>query len=72
MTAWLLAAAGAAIAFLFSFIQGRLTGARAEHNANRAREADIYEKHLQEIAEAAGARNAVRRHGVPDDKYRRD
>lgn len=72
MTTWLFAAAGAAIAFLFSFIQGRLSGAGAERNANRAREADAYEKHLQEIADAASARSAVRPDSLSDDKYRRD
>ncbi|HWK64111.1 MAG TPA: hypothetical protein VNS34_04180 [Rhizobiaceae bacterium] len=72
MSSWLLAAGGAAAALLFTFIQGRLSGANAERNANRAKDADAYETHLREIADAAHARSAVRPGGVPDDKYRRD
>jgi uncharacterized membrane protein YdjX (TVP38/TMEM64 family) len=72
MSGWLVAAGGALAALLVAFLQGRLSGAEAERKANRAREADAYEKHLQEIADAASARNAVRPDGVPDDKYRRD
>lgn len=68
MSAWLIAPVGAAVALLFAFIQGR----NSTRNANRAREADAYETHLQEIADAARARNAVRFDGLPDDKYRRD
>lgn len=73
LTTWLAAIAGAAIALILTFIQGRLSGAKAEHNANLARESQIHEKHLQEIADAAAARNAVDPDCLPDsDIYRRD
>lgn len=72
MSSWLLAAGGAIAALFLAFIQGRLSGARAQRNANRAQDAAAYETHLQEISDAARARNAVPPGGVPDDKYRRD
>lgn len=72
IAAWLIAIGGGAIALVLTFLQGRLSGAAAERNANRAREADAYETHLQEIADAASARNAVGPGSVQRDKYRRD
>ena len=47
--------ASAALA-LGSYVKGRLAGAKAERNANRAKEADAYEQHLKELADAANAR----------------
>jgi len=60
---------GAVIAALIAFFKGRLDGAKAERNRNRAKEADAYEKHLKDIADAGNARP----HGLPvDDPYNRD
>lgn len=48
-------------------------GVKSERNRTRAKEADAYEKHLKEIADAADARNSVRVDRVPEhDPYRRD
>jgi len=64
---------GAVIAALIAFFKGRLDGAKAERNRNRAKEADAYEKHLKELEGAAAARNRVQPGRVPDDDpYRRD
>lgn len=46
---------------------------RAERNANRAKDADAYEQHLKELADAANAGNRVRpSDGLSDDPYNRD
>lgn len=60
--------AAAALA-LGSYVKGRLAGAKAERNANRAKEADAYERHLKEIADAADARPVG---SVSDDPRNRD
>lgn len=73
LTTWLIAAGGALVAVILAVMKAWFSGAKASQDAARAKEADAYEKHLQEIADAARARNAVRPDIVPDDdKYRRD
>lgn len=70
---WLLAAGGGLVLLIVIWLQGRLSGAKAERNANRAKEADAYEKHLQDIADAANAGNSVRpSDSLLDDPYNRD
>ena len=49
--------------------QQRLAGAKAERNAQKAKEADSLEKHFQDIADAAGARPSG---SVSDDPNNRD
>lgn len=54
-------------------IHQRRAGIQAERNKIRAREADKYEQHLQEIAAGHDARNRVDSNRMPnDDPYRRD
>lgn len=66
----ILYALGAAVfVALVAFIKGRLDGARDERNRNRAKDADAYEKHLKDIADAGNARPTG---GVSDDPYNRD
>lgn len=60
-----------AIGFAGALLYGRRSGAQAERNRTRAREADAYEKHLKDIADAADARNSVSPDSMPDDPYRR-
>ncbi len=72
LTSWLIAACGGLVLLIVTWLQGRLSGAKAERNANRAKEADAYEKHFQDIGNAASARNALGPDSLPDDKYRRD
>lgn len=72
MTSWLIAASGGLVLLIVTWLQGRLSGAKAERNANRAKEAGAYEKQLQDIADAANARNRVSRLSVDKDPYRRD
>ena len=52
--------------------QQRRAGAKAERNKQRAKEADAYEKHLQDLAAAADAGNRVDPLSMPDDPYNRD
>lgn len=62
-----------AIGLAGSLLWAQRSGVKAERNRNRAKEADAYEKHLKEIADAADARNSVRPDRVPEhDPYRRD
>lgn len=61
----------AALGFVGALLYGRRTGAQAERNRTRAKEADAYEKHLKDIADAADARNSVSPDSMPDDPYRR-
>lgn len=64
-------AIGAAVA-VFGILASFYFGRKTERNANRAKDADAYERHLEEIAAANRARNSVT-DGLPDsDKYRRD
>ncbi len=56
-----------------AWLKGRSSGASAERNKQRAKDADAYEKHLKEISDAADARNRVQpSDSVQDDKYLRD
>lgn len=73
MTDLLILIGGSILAILSALIYGRLSGAKAERNANRAKEADAYERSLEEIAAANRARNSVSPDRLPDDDpYRRD
>jgi len=54
-------------------IHQRRAGAAAERNKQRAREADSYEKHLEELGNAAAAGSAVRPgDSLHDDPFNRD
>lgn len=56
-----------------AYLRGRSSGKQSERNKQRAKDADSYEKSLQELAEAQRARNSVDPDSVPDaDPYRRD
>lgn len=59
----LLAAVGAGVLWL------RRDARKDERNAQKAKEADAYAKHLKEIADAANARPSG---SVSDDRYNRD
>lgn len=52
----ILAIGAAIIGGLGYGFQQRLAGAKAERTKQKAKEADAYEKHLQEISDAANAR----------------
>lgn len=68
---YILAAGTAAIAIFGAFM--RRSGKIAERNANKAKEADSYAKHLKELEDAAAARARVKPAILPDnDVYRRD
>lgn len=61
---------GAAVVAAFvAYMKGRLTGARLERNHQRAKDADAYEQHLKEIADAANARPTG---SLSDDPRNRD
>ena len=49
--------------------QQRLAGAKAERNKQKAKEADAYESHLKDIADAANARPSG---SLSDDPNNRD
>lgn len=53
------------------FMGGRISGASRERDKNRAKEADGYEKHLEDIARAADAGSRVTGR-VSDDPRNRD
>jgi hypothetical protein len=62
-------ALGVVIAILAAWLKGRLSGAKAERNAQKAKEADAYEQHLKDLAAAATARPSG---GLSDDPNNRD
>lgn len=67
-------AIGAAIIGALGFgFQQRLAGAKAERNAQKAKEADSYAKHLEDLARAASAGNAVHPgDSLQSDPFNRD
>ncbi|TPN03795.1 hypothetical protein FJ973_29570 [Mesorhizobium sp. B2-1-3] len=75
LVAWFLSnptiiAIGAAIvAAAGAWVHGRLSGAKAQANADKAKEADSYAKHIKDISDAANARPSG---GVQSDPYNRD
>ncbi|WP_156460182.1 hypothetical protein [Mesorhizobium sp. Root157] len=60
------------IAFLATYLKGRLSGAKLERTKQKAKEADSYEKSLKELADAAIARNSVDGRMPDSDRYQRD
>lgn len=52
--------------------KGRIDGARAERDKHKAKEADAYAKHLDDIAKAADAGNRVSGRVPVNDPYNRD
>lgn len=61
------------IAVVGAWFKGRLSGAKAERNAQRAKEADAYEQHLENLANAAAAGNAVHPgDSLQSDPFNRD
>ncbi|PAQ06785.1 ABC transporter permease [Mesorhizobium temperatum] len=69
----ILAIGAGVIAVAGAWFKGRLSGAKAERNAQKAKEADAYAKHLQDIQNAANARSSVDAGRLPDrDPYKRD
>lgn len=52
-----------------AWIHGRVSGAKAQSNADKAKEADAYAKHIQDISDAANARPSG---GLSDDPNNRD
>jgi len=60
---------GAIVLAVISYVKGRLSGAKLERNANRAKDADAYEKHLKDIANASIARPSG---SVQSDRRNRD
>ncbi|MBN9253193.1 MULTISPECIES: hypothetical protein [unclassified Mesorhizobium] len=69
----ILAAGAGIVAALTAWMHGRISGARAQAGADRAREADSYEKYLQELGKAAAAGGAVRPgDSLSDDPFNRD
>lgn len=60
---------GIIAAIIAAYVKGRTT----ERTKQKAKEKDAYERHLQDIADAADARNRVKpSDSVHDDPYRRD
>lgn len=65
----ILIAIGAVLgAVIVAFLKGKST----ERTAQKAKEADAYERHLNEVSGAHDARNAVSDRLPEHDKYRRD
>lgn len=62
----------AIIGLITVFFGGRVSGANRERDKQRAKEADAYEKHLQDIGSAAGAGRADRLPDVSSDPHNRD
>lgn len=52
-----------------AWVHGRLSGAKAQANADKAKEADSYAKHIQDISDAANARPSG---SLSDDPANRD
>ncbi len=65
----ILAIGAGVIAALGAWAHGRVSGAKAQANADKAKEADAYEKHIQDISDAANARPVG---GVESDPNNRD
>ena len=66
---YLLGAGAILIAFVATYLKGRLSGAARERDKQAAKERDSYAKHLQDIERAAIAKPR----GLPDaDPYNRD
>lgn len=66
---YLLGAGAIIIAFVATYLKGRLSGAARERDRQAAKEADSYAKHLQNIERAATAKPR----GLPDtDPNNRD
>lgn len=59
-------------AVILAWLNGRSAGASSEKTKRRAKDADAYEKHLKEIADAADARNRVQSADSVSDQHRRD
>lgn len=57
------------VAFLATYFKGWLAGSKIERTKQKAKEADAYAKHIEDIERAANARPSGR---VSDDPYNRD
>jgi hypothetical protein len=68
-TGYLLGAGAILIAFVATYLKGRLSGAARERDRQAAKERDSYAKHLQEISDAANARPSGK---LSDDPNNRD
>lgn len=69
----ILAIGAGVIAVAGAWFKGRLSGAKAERNAQKAKEADAYEKHLEDLGNAAAAGNAVHPgDSLQSDPFNRD
>jgi hypothetical protein len=69
----IIAIGGGVIAALGWGFQQRLAGAKAERNAQKAKEADAYEQHLKDLGNAAAAGNAVHAgDSLQHDPFNRD
>lgn len=66
---YLLGAGAILIAFVATYLKGRLSGAARERDRLAAKERDSYAKHLQEISDAAAARPSGK---LSDDPNNRD
>ena len=62
----------AILAALVALWRARASGRRSERISARAKEADAYERSLEDIGRAHAARNRVGVDGLRHDKYRRD
>ncbi|TPJ70451.1 hypothetical protein [Mesorhizobium sp. B2-6-7] len=65
----ILAIGAAIIAVAGAWVHGRVSGAKAQANSDKAKETDAYAKHIQEISDAANARPSG---GVQSDPHNRD
>lgn len=66
---YLLGAGAILIAFLVTYLKGRLSGAARERDRQAAKERDSYAKYLQEISDAADAHPSGK---LSDDPNNRD
>jgi hypothetical protein len=70
---WLTAALAGLAAVGGALWKAYSAGRTSHRNEQKAKEADAYERHLEEIAAANRARNSVDPGSLPEhDKYRRD
>jgi hypothetical protein len=72
LNGYLLGAGAILVAFIGTYLKGRVSGAARERERNAAKERDAYEQELEDLATANIARNGVDGRVPERDKYRRD
>lgn len=66
----ILAIGAGIIAAIGAWAHGRVSGAKAQANSDKAKEADAYAKHIQDISDAANARPSGSLQSDPNNRDR--